>query len=189
MLGCHRGVSIARSWSLAMMSSLRQPFLTPHLTCHRFADYVGLSKYVTPKLVWQLQTGRVEDRRVRLSKHSIHQSKPWKTCPALLPPTAQELSSACEHGTRMEPVVRGVYERMLDHVVVPGGFGVHPRLSFLGASPDGLVGHSGLVEFKAPIFQVFGMSPRESSSASVPRVFHSIQTLFMVSWVRSGLVW
>lgn len=33
-------------------------------------------------------------------------------------------------------------------------FRTHDRLSFLGASPDGGVGESGLVEFKAPIYQV-----------------------------------
>ena len=33
----------------------------------------------------------------------------------------------------------------------PAGFVVHPRLSFIGATPDGLVGEDGLLEIKCPV--------------------------------------
>lgn len=56
----------------------------------------------------------------------------------------------------MEPVVRGVYEKMLRRRVDPLPFRIHSRLCFLGATPDGGVGDSGLVEFKAPVHQLYG---------------------------------
>jgi hypothetical protein len=39
---------------------LTKMFLLPN----SFGDCVGISKYVTPKLVWQLYTGRIRDERV-----------------------------------------------------------------------------------------------------------------------------
>ena len=38
--------------------------------------------------------------------------------------------------------------------VEPAGFVVHPRLSFIGATPDGLVGEDGLLEIKCPLHRL-----------------------------------
>lgn len=59
------------------------------------------------------------------------------------------VSTAMEWGIENEIFARGVYEvevGAIDQV----GFAVHPQIGRFGASPDGLVGADGLVEFKCP---------------------------------------
>lgn len=53
-------------------------------------------------------------------------------------------------GTELEPIARALYEVAYDTAVAQVGFVIHPVLEMAGASPDGLVGESGLVEIKAP---------------------------------------
>ena len=43
--------------------------------------------------------------------------------------------------------------------VEPSAFVIHKTKSWLGATPDGTVGESGLVEIKAPIYQLYGEVP------------------------------
>lgn len=59
-------------------------------------------------------------------------------------------NAAMQWGTDQEPEARSNYEFMTDSEVVPIGFVDHPSIPMAGASPDGLVGDVGLVEFKCP---------------------------------------
>ncbi|ACL58723.1 lambda exonuclease family protein [Methylobacterium nodulans] len=53
-------------------------------------------------------------------------------------------------GTDHEPHARAAYEFLFDRPVVQVGFVDHPTIAMAGASPDGLIGADGLVEFKCP---------------------------------------
>lgn len=57
------------------------------------------------------------------------------------------------HGRAMEPLACAAYEFLTDCVVGHEAWFGHPQLSYIGFSPDGLVGHDGLVEFKAPFME------------------------------------
>lgn len=59
-------------------------------------------------------------------------------------------SPAMKWGTETEPQARSAYEFFRDTQVEEVGFMDHPALPFSGASPDGLIGKDGLVEFKCP---------------------------------------
>jgi putative phage-type endonuclease len=60
------------------------------------------------------------------------------------------VNAAMQHGADCEPFARAAYERRQDTTVELVGFVGHPRIALSGASPDGLVGSDGLVEFKCP---------------------------------------
>jgi putative phage-type endonuclease len=53
-------------------------------------------------------------------------------------------------GTENEPLAREAYEIKTGEFVTEIGFVIHPQLSFIGVSPDGLIGDDGLIEIKAP---------------------------------------
>lgn len=55
-----------------------------------------------------------------------------------------------EEGKEKEPLARTAYELQTGNDVELVGFVLHPSIQWAGASPDGLVGRDGLVEFKAP---------------------------------------
>jgi putative phage-type endonuclease len=59
-------------------------------------------------------------------------------------------SAAMQWGTDQESQARTAYEFMHDVGVVEVAFVDHPTISGSGASPDGLVGDSGLLEIKCP---------------------------------------
>jgi putative phage-type endonuclease len=59
-------------------------------------------------------------------------------------------NAAMQWGIDQEPAARVAYEFMHDATVEQVAFVVHPRIPDAGASPDGLVGESGLVEIKCP---------------------------------------
>lgn len=59
-------------------------------------------------------------------------------------------SAAMQHGTDTEPQARMAYEFYHDVTVVETGFVNHPTIGMTGASPDGLVGDTGLCEIKCP---------------------------------------
>jgi putative phage-type endonuclease len=60
------------------------------------------------------------------------------------------VSFEMDWGTANEPFARAAYELIFDVPVDTVGFAQHPRIKRFGASPDGLVGTDGLVEFKCP---------------------------------------
>jgi putative phage-type endonuclease len=53
-------------------------------------------------------------------------------------------------GTEQEPFARAAYESKLGVFVEEVGFVLHPTIDCAGASPDGLVSESGMVEIKCP---------------------------------------
>jgi putative phage-type endonuclease len=59
------------------------------------------------------------------------------------------VSPAMEWGKENEIFARGVYEVEVGSIE-PVGFALHSKIARFGASPDGLVGTDGLVEFKCP---------------------------------------
>ena len=59
-------------------------------------------------------------------------------------------SGAMQWGNDAEPLARAAYEAETGQFVTEVMFVPHPRIAMSGASPDGLVGTDGLVEFKCP---------------------------------------
>lgn len=59
-------------------------------------------------------------------------------------------NAAMAWGTEHEPLARAEYEILTDSTVDQVSFVDHPEIEWCGASPDGLVSDSGLVEIKAP---------------------------------------
>lgn len=59
-------------------------------------------------------------------------------------------NAAMEWGTTQEPFARNAYETLTGNLVEEVGFVIHPEIDMSGASPDGLVGGSGLIEIKCP---------------------------------------
>lgn len=68
--------------------------------------------------------------------------------------TGQKVSNfsnaAMEWGVEQEPHARAAYSAATGELVEEVGFIDHPSIVNSGASPDGLVGDDGLVEFKCP---------------------------------------
>ncbi|MEO1330825.1 MAG: lambda exonuclease family protein [Pseudomonadota bacterium] len=60
-------------------------------------------------------------------------------------------SAAMLRGSELEPMARQAYEFHSDLAVTEVGFVPHPTIGASGASPDGLVEPSGLVEIKCPL--------------------------------------
>lgn len=59
-------------------------------------------------------------------------------------------SAAMQRGTDLEPVARSAYEVGAGVMTVETGLILHPSIEGFGASPDGLVGSSGMLEIKCP---------------------------------------
>lgn len=60
------------------------------------------------------------------------------------------VTPAMEWGIVTEPEARAKYEELTGVLVEPCGFALHDTIEFCGASPDGLIGHDGLLEIKCP---------------------------------------
>ena len=58
-------------------------------------------------------------------------------------------SSAMDHGREWEPIARAAYEFERGVEIEDGGFFTDDAMTY-GASPDGLIGDEGLIEFKNP---------------------------------------
>jgi putative phage-type endonuclease len=65
-------------------------------------------------------------------------------------PASTFSNAAMEWGTEQEPHARAAYSARTGELVEEVGFIDHPRIAASGASPDGLIGDDGLVEFKCP---------------------------------------
>lgn len=59
-------------------------------------------------------------------------------------------SAAMQRGTEKEPIAIQAYEALKLCEVKPASFIRHPSIHYAGASPDGFVGGSGLIEVKSP---------------------------------------
>ena len=66
------------------------------------------------------------------------------------PQGSDYINAAMAFGTEMEPLARSAYVAETGFSVDEVGFCQHPTINRAGASPDGLVGNSGLVEIKCP---------------------------------------
>ncbi len=60
------------------------------------------------------------------------------------------VSAPMQWGIDTEPLARAAYSFHADVDVADAGFILHPRIAMSGASPDGLIGHDGLIEIKCP---------------------------------------
>lgn len=60
----------------------------------------------------------------------------------------QFVSYWMKRGLELEPLARAEYELATGETIRKVGFLLHPRISRAGASPDGLIGEDGLVQFK-----------------------------------------
>ncbi|MGX9958569.1 lambda exonuclease family protein [Xanthomonas euvesicatoria] len=59
-------------------------------------------------------------------------------------------SPALQRGVELEQFARSAYETDTGILVAQVDYIAHPEYEFAGASPDGLIGDDGLVEFKCP---------------------------------------
>jgi YqaJ-like viral recombinase domain len=77
------------------------------------------------------------------------------------------VSKEMQIGLQQEPYARTAYEIKTENIVDQVGFIFHPRLDFTGASPDGLIGQDGGLEFKCPkttthlTYMMAGTVPKE----------------------------
>ena len=60
-------------------------------------------------------------------------------------------NAAMQWGVENEPQARRIYEFEEDVAVLPAAFVPHPRIPMAGATPDGFVDDSGLLEIKCPL--------------------------------------
>lgn len=65
-------------------------------------------------------------------------------------PAESFTNAAMQWGVDTEEQARAMYSLETGESVVETGFHAHPSILFSGASPDGLVGETGLVEIKCP---------------------------------------
>ena len=59
-------------------------------------------------------------------------------------------NAAMQWGTDQEPAARMAYELATENWVEEVGFCRHSSIQWFGASPDGFIGHAGLIEIKCP---------------------------------------
>ncbi|GBG28925.1 Hypothetical Protein FCC1311_051462 [Hondaea fermentalgiana] len=97
---------------------------TERFTASQFGVVCGVSRYARGIDLWMLRTGRIEN--------------PFRG------------NADTERGNLLEPVALRWYERAYQEHVQTTGFWVCQEASYLGASPDGLVGDDGLLEIKCP---------------------------------------
>ena len=65
-------------------------------------------------------------------------------------PAESYTNAAMQWGIETEPQARAAYSFLTDSDVAEVGFIVHPDIGWTGASPDGLVDKSGMLEIKCP---------------------------------------
>ncbi len=78
------------------------------------------------------------------------------------PQTTWGGNAATENGHEQEHAARRAYEDLTGAFVEQAGFGRHPVYQFSGASPDGLVGDKGGVEFKSHMTLMIHLDAIES---------------------------
>jgi putative phage-type endonuclease len=82
---------------------------------------------------------------------------------------------ATEHGSFHEDGAAVEYQMETGNRIQPCGFFVHPRLEWLGASPDGLVGDDGLVEIKCPYGKRKDEKPEFKTAKEQPHYWAQVQ--------------
>ena len=99
------------------------------LTASNFGAALGVSPYMSKKKLFQV-----------MYESSGGKCKPFDTV----------TNVACEWGTNNEPNALMEYMAMTGNQVEQDFFAIHPTLTWLGGSPDGLVGDDGMIEIKCP---------------------------------------
>ena len=99
-----------------------------------------------------------------LSRHTSRAAAYFNAIGIPLPPNDSE---ACNHGLRHERTAIEAYKHATGFDVSETGFVVHPRLSYIGASPDGFVGNDGLVEVTCPFFAPEGETPMPATKVPI----------------------
>ena len=69
-------------------------------------------------------------------------------------PTEHYVSPAMDHGTGFESEARRAYALRRECMVDQTGFVLHPTLNYLGASPDGVILPTHIVELKCPTYDI-----------------------------------
>lgn len=85
---------------------------------------------------------------------------------------------ATDWGHKYEPIAREQYEIEHQQMVVEDGFRVHPTIPWLGASPDGLLGQTGILEIKCPYSK--NIPDLDANLSYAPHYFAQCQILMEV---------
>lgn len=103
-----------------------------------------------------------EARRGKLTGSEVGAAlgvNPWKTPEALIRQMVRAYHGAdteftgniaTEYGENHEPLALMDYLGKTGNLVEECGFFVHPEYSWIGATPDGIIDHDGMVEVKSP---------------------------------------
>ena len=70
-------------------------------------------------------------------------------------PTRHVKSSDMLRGLQLEPKAKEAYEKHTQSTIINNGFINHPNIDMAGASPDGLILESGLIEIKCLNLRIF----------------------------------
>lgn len=65
------------------------------------------------------------------------------------------VTPAMERGIQLEPEARMAYETETGLLTTEALLIHHPRIEFFAGTPDGLIGHDGMVEFKCPLVNTY----------------------------------
>lgn len=90
------------------------------------------------------------------------------------------------HGTVFEPIATKVYEAIFSDTVYETGLIVHPRLPFIGASPDGLCASGKMLEIKCPLRRKIKKTPK---GACPPHYWIQVQVQLEVCDMSSCNFW
>lgn len=82
---------------------------------------------------------------------------------------------ATQWGINHEKDAKATYEKLMNDTVKEASFVVHPKHSWLGASPDGYVGEHTLVEFKCPFDLRNDPKPAFKDLEDMPHYYAQIQ--------------
>ena len=106
------------------------------LTASRVADVSRRTAKLASGKGWKADRGRYLDQLVaeRLTGQAA----------------SHFVSAEMQWGIDNEPRARADYEFLFNRSATQIGFAPHPTIAMAGASPDGLIGEDGLVEFKCP---------------------------------------
>ncbi|KIC39385.1 lambda exonuclease family protein [Leisingera sp. ANG-M7] len=99
----------------------------------------------------KVTASKVNDAMMDASKAGYQNYRAQLVCERLTGrPTETFKSAAMDQGNETEPQARAMYTMTTGQMVQEVAFVDHPEISMAGASPDGLVGKTGLVEIKCP---------------------------------------
>ncbi|WP_244104416.1 lambda exonuclease family protein [Burkholderia gladioli] len=126
-------VATMNNAAIEQRSSAWHALRAGRITASRFADVVSLTKAGKPKAERDKYMREIVfERLAAMSTHEVG-------------------GRATKWGEEVEPYGRDQVVIATGHIIEDGGFFVHPRYDFLGASPDGLIGADGGYESKCPM--------------------------------------